>query len=181
VVAITTITKTISRRGVTITTISSISQTMPIRYGGSSIGGDLSDGRGGSVSQSGGGTVSQSGGGSISQSMCCGVANLGNVRSGGSCYSCHSGGGGVAKAVAVSAVAQTGPIAVAAVATVAQSCKASLFLLLFSKCTDGQRKNNSSLEKRKQKSIILYILHCGAITAIIRDAILTWTSSNITI
>jgi hypothetical protein len=66
VVAITTITKTISRRGVTITAISSISQTVAIRYGGSSVGGDLRDGRGGSVSQSGGGSVSQSGGSSVS-------------------------------------------------------------------------------------------------------------------
>lgn len=149
-VAITTITKTISRCGVSITTISSISQTMPIRYGGSSIGGDLSDGGGGSVSQSGGGSISQSGGGSVSQSMCCRVADLGNMGSGGGCYGCHSGGGGVAKAVAVSSVTQTGAVAVPAVA---KTCDTSLFLLLFSKGTDGQSKHDTSLERAKQKVI----------------------------
>jgi hypothetical protein len=52
VVTITTISKTISWSSISITaitTISSISQTMAIRYGGSSVGGDLGDCGGGSI------------------------------------------------------------------------------------------------------------------------------------
>jgi hypothetical protein len=91
--------------------------------------------------------------------MCCGVANLGNVGSGGSCYGCHSRGG-VAEAEAVSAVAQTGAIAVP---TVSKTCKTSLFLLLFSKGADGQDKDDTNLGKRKESQSSMMLICRGQV------------------
>jgi hypothetical protein len=90
VVTITTIAKTVSWSSIsitTITTISSISQTMAIRYGGSSIGGDLGD----------------SGGGNVAEPMSI-------PQGGGGCYGRIAKAVAVAqsRAIAVSAVAQTG-------------------------------------------------------------------------
>ena len=90
VVTITTIAKTVSWSSIsitTITTISSISQTTAIRYGGSSIGGDLGD----------------CGGGNIAEPMSI-------PQGGGGCYGRVAKALAVAqsRAIAVSAVAQTG-------------------------------------------------------------------------
>jgi hypothetical protein len=136
VVTITTITKTVSWGSIsitTITTISSKSQTMAIRYGGSGIGGDLGNGGGGSIGEPM--SIPQGGGGSVAETMCCGVANLGDVRKRGGCY------GSVAKAVAV---AQRSAIAVAAIA---QAGKSTLFLRLFAIGGDRQSKDDGDLGK----------------------------------
>lgn len=131
-VSITTIAKTISRGSITITTISSVSQTMPVRYGGSSIGGgDLGDSGGGNIVEAM--SISQGGGSSVAETMCCGVANLGDVRNGGGCY------GSIAKAVAV---AQASTIAVSAVADTSNS---TLFLRFFAIGRDGQSQDDGSL------------------------------------
>lgn len=142
-VTISTIAKTVSWSSISITTIttivSTISQTMAIRQGRSSIGGDLGDSGGGSIAEPM--SIPQGGGGSVAKTVCCGVANLRDVRNRGGCY------GSVAKAVAV---AQRTAIAVSAISAVAQTGKSSLFLCLFAIGGDSQSKDDGNLGKKQR-------------------------------
>jgi hypothetical protein len=127
---ITSITKTVSRSGIpitTITTITGISQTTPVRDGWSS---NLGDCGGGSIADSM--AVSQSGGG---------IADLGDVRNRSGCYGRHSGGGSIAESLAVS-VTQT---------AVAEASKTTLLLLLFSAGADGQNEDDASLRQTEKR------------------------------
>jgi hypothetical protein len=110
---------------------------MAIRYGGSSIGGDLGDCGGGSIVEPM--AIPQGGGGRVAETMCCGVANLGDMRERGGSY------GSVAKAVAV---AQSSAIAVSAVA---QAGKSTLFLRLFAIGDDRKSKDDGDLEKTTKR------------------------------
>lgn len=142
ITTITTIAKTVSWGSISITTISSVSQTVAIRYGRSSIGGDLGDCGGGSIAEPM--SIAQGRGGSVAETMCCGVANLGDLRKRGGCY------GIVAKAVAV---AQSSAIAVSAIAVsaIAQTGKSTLFLLLFAIGGDRKNKDDGDLEKATKR------------------------------
>jgi hypothetical protein len=102
-------------------------------WGGSGVAEPVPETQGG-----GGITDLRHGGGGIPAVVRSGVADLRYVRDGGrSCYSCHSGGGGVAKAVAVSAIS-----------TVAKTNYAALlrFLLrLFSSRASDDGQHDASL------------------------------------
>jgi hypothetical protein len=122
-------------------------QTMSVADGGGGItdlshswsgnrswGGD--NGWGGSgVAESVSETDLSHGGGAIPAVVSSGVADLRYVRDGGgSCYCCHSGGGGVFKAVAVSTVAK------------ANNAALLRFLLrLFSACAGDDSQHDASL------------------------------------
>jgi hypothetical protein len=114
-----------------------------ISYLGYSRGGDNGWGGSGvaesmSETKSGGGVTDLSHSGSgISAVVRSGVADLRYVRyGGGSCYGCHSGSGGVPKAVAVSTVSAVS--AVSAVCAVAKANNATLLRFLVRLFSAGQ-------------------------------------------
>jgi hypothetical protein len=139
VVTVSTIAKTVSWGSISITTISSISQTLAIGYGGSGIGGELGNCGGGSIAEPM--SIPHGGDGSVAETMCCGVANLGDVRKRGGCYD------SVVKALAV---AQSSAIAVTAIA-IAQTGKSTLLLRLFAVGGDRQSKDDGDLGKTTKR------------------------------
>jgi hypothetical protein len=84
-------------------------------------------------------SIPQGGGSSVAETMCCGVANLGDVRKRGGCY------GSVAKAVAVT---QSSAIAVSAIT---QTGKSTLFLCLFAIGGDHKSKDDGDLGKTTKR------------------------------